>query len=84
MRYVILYHLYNFKNVKNTHGGVLILVKLQASALYSKSTQRKIGYSKDTRNGTWALEGHLGTEALKYLGTWALETLDTLYLSDSE
>ena len=28
----IWYHLYNFKNVKNTHGGVLILVKLQASA----------------------------------------------------
>ena len=26
----IWYHLYNFKNVKNTHGGVLILVKLQA------------------------------------------------------
>ena len=27
---VIWYHLYSFKNVKNTHGGVLILVKLQA------------------------------------------------------
>ena len=26
----IWYHLYNFKNVKNTHGGMLILVKLQA------------------------------------------------------
>ena len=26
----IWYHLYNFKNVRNTHGGVLILVKLQA------------------------------------------------------
>ena len=26
------YHLYNLKNVENTHGGVLILVKLQASA----------------------------------------------------
>ena len=26
----IWYHLYNLKNVKNTHGGVLILVKLQA------------------------------------------------------
>ena len=30
MRYAIWYHLYNLKNVKNTHGGVLILVKLQA------------------------------------------------------
>ena len=28
----IWYHSYNFKNVKNTHGGVLLLVKLQASA----------------------------------------------------
>ena len=27
----IWYHLYNLKNVKNTHGGVLLLVKLQAS-----------------------------------------------------
>ena len=32
MRCAIWYHLYNLKNVKNTHGGVLILVKLQASA----------------------------------------------------
>ena len=30
MRFAIWYHLYNLKNVKNTHGGVLILVKLQA------------------------------------------------------
>ena len=28
----IWYHLYNFKNVKNTHGSVLPLVKLEASA----------------------------------------------------
>ena len=27
------YHLYNSKNVKNTHGGVLLLVKLQAFSL---------------------------------------------------
>ena len=26
----IWYYLYNLKNVKNTHGGVLLLVKLQA------------------------------------------------------
>ena len=32
MRCAIWYHLYDFKNVKNTHGGLLILVKLQASA----------------------------------------------------
>ena len=28
----IWYHLYNLKNVENTHGGVLRLVKLQSSA----------------------------------------------------
>ena len=33
MRSAIWYHLYNLKNVKNNHGGVLILVKLQASAV---------------------------------------------------
>ena len=32
MRCAIWYHLYNLKNMKNTHGGVLILVKLQAKA----------------------------------------------------
>ena len=30
MRRSVWYHLSNFKNVKNTHGGVLTLVKLQA------------------------------------------------------
>ena len=33
MRCEIWYHLYNLENVKNTHGGVLILVKLQAEAI---------------------------------------------------
>ena len=32
MRCAIWYHLYNLKNVKNTHGEVLLLVKLQATA----------------------------------------------------
>ena len=32
MHCAIWYHLYNFKKVKSTHGGVLILVKLQAEA----------------------------------------------------
>ena len=27
---MIWYHLYNLRNVKNTHGGVLMLLKLQA------------------------------------------------------
>ena len=30
MRCAFWYHLYDFKNVKNTHEGVLLLVKLQA------------------------------------------------------
>ena len=30
MRCTIWYHLHNLKNVKNTHGGMLLLVKLQA------------------------------------------------------
>ena len=39
MRCVILYHLYNLKNLKNTHGGVLLLVKLQAKSCdFSKSS----------------------------------------------
>ena len=32
MRCAIWHHLYNFKNVKNTHEGVLLLVKLQTKA----------------------------------------------------
>ena len=32
MRCAIWYHLNNLKNVKNTYGGVLILVKLQIEA----------------------------------------------------
>ena len=32
MRCAIWYHLQNLKNVKNTHGRVLILLKLQAKA----------------------------------------------------
>ena len=30
VRCVIWYHMYNLKNVKNTHGGVVLSVKLQA------------------------------------------------------
>ena len=34
----IWYHLYHLKNVKNTRGGGLFLVKLQAEAFSSKGT----------------------------------------------
>ena len=33
LRCVIWKHLYNLKNVKKTHGGVLLLVKLQSKSL---------------------------------------------------
>ena len=34
----IWYHLYNLKNVKNTHEGVILLTKLQAEAfIFTKS-----------------------------------------------
>ena len=36
VRCAIWYHLYNLKNVKNSHGRVLILVKLQA--IFAKSS----------------------------------------------
>ena len=35
VRCAIQYHMHNLKNVKNTHGGVLLLVKLQAKACNS-------------------------------------------------
>ena len=38
MRCAISYHLYNLKNVKSTHGGVLLLVKLQAFAISKSNT----------------------------------------------
>ena len=35
---ILWYRLYNFKNVKNTHGGLILFVKLQTSACnFSKS-----------------------------------------------
>ena len=37
VRCAIWYNFYNLKNVKNTHGGVLILVKLQAGLLRGHS-----------------------------------------------
>ena len=33
----ICYHVYNLKNVKNTHGGVLRLVKLHLACNFTKS-----------------------------------------------
>ena len=38
MRCASWYHLYNLKNIKNAHGGVLLLVTLQASAFTKSMT----------------------------------------------
>ena len=32
MQFAIWYHLYNLKNVKNSHGGVILLVELQGKS----------------------------------------------------
>ena len=40
MRCAIWYHLYNLKNVKNNHGGVLILVKLKSTTYWPSKTTR--------------------------------------------
>ena len=41
IRCAIWYHLHNLKNVKNTHGGLLLLVKLQALASFSENKRDK-------------------------------------------
>ena len=47
MFHTIWYHLYNFKEVKNTHGGVLLLVKLQTFLRFLNCTN-----STKSRNAT--------------------------------
>ena len=37
MRWAIWYHSYDLKNEKNTHGGVLLLVKLQVKSLMRRN-----------------------------------------------
>ena len=36
VRFAICYHFYNYKNVKNAHGGVLILAKLKNLLKFTK------------------------------------------------
>ena len=50
----IWYHLHNLKNVKNTHGGVLLLEKLQA--------QNITCFAQLLRNNARRLEGGRGAE----------------------
>ena len=45
MRWAIWYHLFNLKNAKDSHGGVLLLVKLQAKACnFTKSNTPQWGF----------------------------------------
>ena len=49
MRCAIWYRLYNLKNVKNAHGGVLLVVKLQLqSAALLKSCRLKLNLLRAT------------------------------------
>ena len=53
--YAIWYHLYNLKNVKNTHAGLLLVVKLQGEGCNSAkcNTLLWVFFSfLDCRNGT--------------------------------
>ena len=72
MLYVIWYHLYNLKNMKNAHGGVLLLVKLQADGTIScKALQtatllkvtilyeRFLRFSNCTNRNKWRNASHL-------------------------
>ena len=54
IRCAIWYHLYNFKNMKNTNGGVLFLVKLQRN----KITQRITYVLLHDFDSAWNLEGN--------------------------
>ena len=47
LRGLVWYHLYNLKNVKNTHGGVLLLVKLQTYLVpFTQFEKREIHFLK--------------------------------------
>ena len=52
MRCAIWYHLHNFKNVKNTHGGVLTLVKLQASVWYTHDALQSFRETEKNGDGS--------------------------------
>ena len=64
MRCAIWYNSYNLKNVKNTHGGVLILVQLQAVSLRIQSECGKI------RNRKNSVFGHFSRS--KFCNKWKL------------
>ena len=52
----IWYHLCKLKKVKNTHGGVLLLVKLQGPAFFFFFFQKKIKYFFKQSKKSWHYE----------------------------
>ena len=59
MRGAIWYHLYNLKNMKNTHGGVLLLVKLEATLLKVTLLHGCFSRFLNCTNGTkWCKTSH--------------------------
>ena len=52
----IYYNLYNLKNVKNTDGGVLLLVKLQAEACANGIKSRNESHMKITKTDDYRKE----------------------------
>ena len=57
MRWAIWYHLYNLKNVKNTHGGVLFLV-LKVTLLHG-CFSRFLNCANDTKFRNSSLMMHI-------------------------
>ena len=53
-RCTVWYHLYNFKKVKNTYGGMLLLVKLQVSACNFKSNTSPWVFSRFLKLYKWS------------------------------
>ena len=75
MHCAIWYHLYNF-NVKNIHGGVLLLVKLQAEGCnFTKSNTHPWVFSRflNCTNGTKLRKtSHIKNDLLLLLGSFIL------------
>ena len=66
-RCAIWYHLYNLKNVKNTHGGVLLLVKLQAKTWnFTRSIIPPWLFFIDFKFYKWCQIAQKGTALNKY------------------
>ena len=52
----IWYHFYNLKHVQNTHGGVLLLVKLQTEAFFTFFKLDKWCQNTQSITGTYQIE----------------------------